>query len=180
VVASRFIESLPGFTTLESRMTQGCGCHVQLEAAIERGSYAHCTQAHPHESPLDRSAPDEAAWDEVTSVVSRASRLRADNLPETRIVVHRSREAVVAAFAAAAQGKGQTQEHLVAAFRGPQRQDKGRIASTGMLPNNLTAITGAASPNRIGGAHGGEDQHGCATRGTGCGGGALLGGAATP
>ena len=34
-------------------------------------------------------------------------------------------------------------------------------------------MTGAASPNRVGGAHGGDDQHGCATRGAGGGGGAL-------
>jgi hypothetical protein len=35
-----------------------------------------------------------------------------------------------------------------------------RIASTRMLPNKLTAMTGAASPNQIGGVHGEKDQHG--------------------
>src|SRR5215468_8977082 len=50
--------------------------------------------------------------------------------------------------------------------------EEGRIASTGMLPK-LTALTGLASPNRIGGAHGGEDQHGCTARGAGGGGRAL-------
>src|SRR6516225_1947882 len=58
----------------------------------------------------------------------------------------------------------------------PQRRNTaarvGRIASTGMLPK-LIATTGLASPNRIGGAHGGEDQHGCATRSAGGSGRAL-------
>src|SRR5262249_54449390 len=39
----------------------------------------------------------------------------------------------------------------------------------------LLVMSGAASPNRIGGAHGGGDQHGCTTRGAGGGGGALRG-----
>ena len=48
-----------------------------------------------------------------------------------------------------------------------------RIASSRMLPDKFPPMTGAASPNRVGGAHGGDDQHGCATRGAGGGGGAL-------
>jgi hypothetical protein len=35
---------------------------------------------------------------------------------------------------------------------------------------SLIAMTGLALPNRIGGAHGEEDQHGCTTRGAGGGG----------
>ena len=50
-----------------------------------------------------------------------------------------------------------------------------RIASLRMLPDKFPPMTRAASPNRVGGAHGGDDQHGCATRGAGGGGGALPG-----
>jgi DNA replication protein DnaC len=51
--------------------------------------------------------------------------------------------------------------------------DRGRIASLRMLPDKLTARTGAGAPNRIGVADGGTDQHGCAARG-GVGGGGTL------
>jgi len=53
--------------------------------------------------------------------------------------------------------------------------DGGRIASSRMLPDKFPPMTGAVSPNRVGGADGGDDQHGCATRGAGRGGGALPG-----
>jgi hypothetical protein len=42
-----------------------------------------------------------------------------------------------------------------------------------MLPNKLTAMTGAASPNQIGGVHGEKDQHG-RTAGSGVGDGGTL------
>jgi DNA replication protein DnaC len=51
--------------------------------------------------------------------------------------------------------------------------DKGRIASPGMLLNKFPPMTGAASPNRIGVADGGKDQHGRAARAVIGGGGAL-------
>src|SRR5258708_33006396 len=50
----------------------------------------------------------------------------------------------------------------------------GRIASPGMLLDKFSPMTGAASPNRIGVADGGKDQHGRAARGGVGGGGALL------
>ena len=50
---------------------------------------------------------------------------------------------------------------------------EGRIASSRMLPDKLPLMTGAASPNRVGGADGGTDQHGRAARGVGGCGGAL-------
>jgi hypothetical protein len=48
-----------------------------------------------------------------------------------------------------------------------------RIASRGMLLNKFSPITGTASPNRVGVADGGKNQHGRAARG-GIGGGATL------
>jgi DNA replication protein DnaC len=56
--------------------------------------------------------------------------------------------------------------------------DKGRIASPGMLLKKFPLMIGAAPPNRVGGAHGGKDQHGRAARGFVGGSGALpVGGA---
>jgi DNA replication protein DnaC len=56
--------------------------------------------------------------------------------------------------------------------------DSGRIASPGMLLKNFPPMIGAAPPNRVGGAHGGNYQHGRAARGFVGGGGALsVGGA---
>jgi hypothetical protein len=49
----------------------------------------------------------------------------------------------------------------------------GRIASPGMLLKKYPLMIGVASPNRVGGAHGGNDQHGRAARGFVGGGGAL-------
>src|SRR6195256_2291717 len=49
----------------------------------------------------------------------------------------------------------------------------GRIASPGMLLNNFPPISGLASPNRVGGADGGTDQHGRSARGVIGGGGAV-------
>jgi DNA replication protein DnaC len=43
--------------------------------------------------------------------------------------------------------------------------DPGRIASRGMLPDKFPPMSGRASPNRVGGADGGTDQHGRAARG---------------
>ena len=40
-----------------------------------------------------------------------------------------------------------------------------RIASRGMLPDKFPPMSGRASPNRVGGADGGTDQHGRAARG---------------
>jgi DNA replication protein DnaC len=51
--------------------------------------------------------------------------------------------------------------------------DRGRIASRGMLLKKSPPMTGTALPNRLGGAHGGNDQHGRAARGFVGGGGAL-------
>jgi DNA replication protein DnaC len=51
--------------------------------------------------------------------------------------------------------------------------DPGRIASLGMLLNKFSPMTGAASPNRIGVADGGTNQHGRSARGGVGGGGAL-------
>ena len=51
--------------------------------------------------------------------------------------------------------------------------DKGRIASSKMLPDNFLVVTGAVPPNQFGGPHGEEDQHGRAARGFVGGGGAL-------
>jgi DNA replication protein DnaC len=51
--------------------------------------------------------------------------------------------------------------------------DPGRIASPGMLLNKFSPMTVAASPNRIGVADGGKDQHGRAARGGVGSGGAL-------
>src|SRR5262249_40739917 len=42
-----------------------------------------------------------------------------------------------------------------------------------MLPNKVLPVTVVASPNRVGGADGGTDQHGRAARGVGGGGGSL-------
>jgi Transposase/zinc-finger of transposase IS204/IS1001/IS1096/IS1165/IstB-like ATP binding protein len=53
------------------------------------------------------------------------------------------------------------------------RRSRGRIASLGMLLKKFPPMTGAALPNRLGGAHGGNDQHGRAARGFVGGGGAL-------
>jgi DNA replication protein DnaC len=52
--------------------------------------------------------------------------------------------------------------------------DRGRIASPGMLLEKFPSMIGAAPPNRLGGAHGGNYQHGRAARGFVSGGGALL------
>ena len=40
------------------------------------------------------------------------------------------------------------------------RRSRGRIASPGMLPKNFPPMTRATSPNRLGGAYGGKNQHG--------------------
>ena len=56
--------------------------------------------------------------------------------------------------------------------------DLGRIASPGMLLDKFSPMTGAASPNRVGVADGGKNQHGRAARGFVGGGGALLVGGA--
>src|ERR1700757_3508791 len=53
-----------------------------------------------------------------------------------------------------------------------------RLASPGMLLNKFPPMIGAAPPNRLGGAHGGNDQHGREARGFVGGGGALPIGAA--
>ena len=52
--------------------------------------------------------------------------------------------------------------------------DRGRIASPGMLLKKFPPMIGSAPPNRVGGAHGGNYQHGRAARGSVGGGGALL------
>jgi DNA replication protein DnaC len=52
--------------------------------------------------------------------------------------------------------------------------DKGRIASPGMLLEKFPPMIGTAPPNRLGCAHGGNDQHGRAARSFSGGGGALL------
>jgi DNA replication protein DnaC len=52
--------------------------------------------------------------------------------------------------------------------------DRGRIASSKMLPDNFLVVTGVVPPNQFGGPHGEEDQHGRAARGFVGGGGALL------
>jgi Phosphoesterase family len=54
----------------------------------------------------------------------------------------------------------------------------GRIASPGMLLEKFPSMIGAAPPNRLGGAHGGNYQHGRAARGFVSGGGTLSVGAA--
>src|SRR5215469_4903110 len=47
--------------------------------------------------------------------------------------------------------------------------DRGRIASPGMLLNNSPPVIGVATPNRIGVADGGKNQHASAARGgVGC------------
>jgi DNA replication protein DnaC len=51
--------------------------------------------------------------------------------------------------------------------------DEGRIASPRMLLNKFSPMLGAASPNRVGVADGGKNQHGRAARGGVGGGGAL-------
>jgi len=51
--------------------------------------------------------------------------------------------------------------------------DRGRIASPGMLLEKFPPMIGAALPNRLGGAHGRNHQHGRASRGFVSGGGAL-------
>jgi DNA replication protein DnaC len=51
--------------------------------------------------------------------------------------------------------------------------DKGRIASSRMLPKDSAPMTGAAPPNQVGGANGERDQHGRTARGVGGGGEAL-------
>ena len=51
--------------------------------------------------------------------------------------------------------------------------DGGRIASSRMLPEDSAPMTGAASPNQVGGANGKRDQHGRSARGVGGGGEAL-------
>jgi DNA replication protein DnaC len=56
--------------------------------------------------------------------------------------------------------------------------DPGRIASPGMLLEKFPSMIGAAPPNRLGGAHGGNYQHGRAARGFVSGGGTLSVGAA--
>src|SRR6516165_4585398 len=48
-----------------------------------------------------------------------------------------------------------------------------RIASSRMLPEDSAPMTGAASPNQVGGANGKRDQHGRSARGVGGGGEAL-------
>jgi hypothetical protein len=53
-----------------------------------------------------------------------------------------------------------------------------RIASREMLPDKFPPMSGRASPNRVGGADGGTDQHGRAARGFVGGGGTLSVGAA--
>src|SRR5262249_49939187 len=53
------------------------------------------------------------------------------------------------------------------------RQTRGRIASPRMLLNKFSPMIGAASPNRVGVADGGKNQHGRAARGSVGGGGAL-------
>jgi hypothetical protein len=45
------------------------------------------------------------------------------------------------------------------------RRQRGRIASPGMLLKKYPPMIGRAPPNRLGGAHGGNDQHGRAARG---------------
>jgi hypothetical protein len=50
---------------------------------------------------------------------------------------------------------------------------EGRIASPGMLLEKFPPMIGSAPPNRVGGAHGGNYQHGRAARGFVSGGGAL-------
>jgi hypothetical protein len=56
---------------------------------------------------------------------------------------------------------------------GSMMQMKGRIASPGMLLEKFPPMIGSAPPNRVGGAHGGNYQHGRAARGFVSGGGAL-------
>jgi hypothetical protein len=51
----------------------------------------------------------------------------------------------------------------------PQPQ-QGRIASSRMLLKDSAPMTGAASPNQVGGANGERDQHGRTARGVGGGG----------
>jgi hypothetical protein len=60
----------------------------------------------------------------------------------------------------------------------PITPNRGRIASPGMLLNKFPPMIGAALPNRLGGAHGGNNQHGRAARGIVGGGRALLVGGA--
>jgi hypothetical protein len=50
------------------------------------------------------------------------------------------------------------------------RAMEGRIASSRMLLKDSAPMTGAASPNQVGGANGKRDQHGRATRVVGGGG----------
>jgi hypothetical protein len=47
--------------------------------------------------------------------------------------------------------------------------NRGRIASPRMLLDKFSPLTGRATPNRIGVADGGKDQHGRAARGGMCG-----------
>ena len=60
----------------------------------------------------------------------------------------------------------------------PPTRATGRIASPEMLLKNFPPMIGAAPPNRVGRAHGGNYQHGRAARGFVGGGGALLVGGA--
>src|SRR3954447_6204321 len=54
------------------------------------------------------------------------------------------------------------------------RRVRRRIASPGMLLKKFPPMIGSAPPNRLGGAHGGNYQHGRAARGSVGGSGALL------
>ena len=51
--------------------------------------------------------------------------------------------------------------------------DKGRIASSKMLPDNFLVMTGAVPPNQFGGRYGEKHQHGRAARGFGGGSGTV-------
>lgn len=59
-------------------------------------------------------------------------------------------------------------------FQNMSDDPRQRIASPGMLLKKFPPIIGSAPPNRLGGAHGGNYQHGRAARGSVGGGGALL------